>query len=154
MKRFHCDLCFIGRTIKNQLSDLNSHVGECQARCNDLKDKFDHRVRLDTNKEVKQIEYSLKVIKDIQLGINVPGLSCLLVLNALCSLADRVHQWLSAPDSSRNYNEAQEKHQDGTCQWFISGPQFTEWKANAGHLLWVYGIRKCSTRCNISMVVT
>jgi hypothetical protein len=56
--------------------------------------------------------------------------------------ADKILQWLSPTDSSKNYNEACKKHQEETCSWFITGTQFTEWKTQTGIFLWVYGIRK------------
>lgn len=46
--------------------------------------------------------------------------------------------WLSPPDTSRNRNEASEKHQDNTCSWFLNGERFLEWQVNPG-FLWVKG---------------
>ncbi|KAF9473218.1 hypothetical protein BDN70DRAFT_789887, partial [Pholiota conissans] len=51
------------------------------------------------------IEHTLKIIKDDQ-------------------LADKIWKWLSAPDSSKNYNEAREKYQADTCAWFLNGERF------------------------------
>jgi hypothetical protein len=53
---------------------------------------------------------------------------------------------LAAPDPSRNYNEAREKHQENTGFWFINSPQFAEWKMKPDILLWVRGMRKFSDR--------
>jgi len=52
-----------------------------------------------------------------------------------------VRQWLAAPDSSKNRNEAHEKHQFDTCGWFLEGDQFHAWQENPG-FLWVKGKRK------------
>jgi hypothetical protein len=53
--------------------------------------------------------------------------------------ADKIYEWLSPPDSSRNYNAAREAYQNGTCSWFTNGVQFDKWKTTADILLWVYG---------------
>jgi len=133
---------FIGRTVKSQLSDvMKSHITEYKTRCGDLMGKFDRRVEMDTNKKAVRIEEGVdrnyigmqqgfKTIKDDQ-------------------LADKVLQWLSPTDSSKNYNEACKKHQEETCSWFITGTQFTEWKTQAGIFFWVYGIR-----CNTSKLLS
>jgi hypothetical protein len=67
-------------------------------------------------------------------------------VNSFPDLAKEIYQWLSPSDTSRNYNEACEKHHAETCSWFTSGTQFAEWKANADHFLWVYGMRKFFNR--------
>ena len=54
--------------------------------------------------------------------------------------ADKIRQWLAAPDSSRNLNEARDKRQVDTCTWFLEGERFREWQENPG-FLWVKG--KC-----------
>ncbi|KAF8888394.1 ankyrin repeat-containing domain protein, partial [Gymnopilus junonius] len=50
----------------------------------------------------------------------------------------KIKNWLSAPDSSRNMNEAYGKLQDGTCSWFFEGEQFSTWKEEPS-FLWVKG---------------
>jgi hypothetical protein len=49
--------------------------------------------------------------------------------------------WLSAPDSSKNKNEASDKRQVDTCAWFLEGERFRMWQENPG-FLWVKGKRK------------
>jgi hypothetical protein len=52
----------IGRLLKSQLSDdMTSRIAQCQKRLDDLKQKFDRRVNIDTNRQ-------LKCIQDDQLG--------------------------------------------------------------------------------------
>jgi hypothetical protein len=52
--------------------------------------------------------------------------------------ADKIYQWLSAPDSSKNYNDARKKHQEGTCSWFLDGECFREFQEKAD-FLWIKG---------------
>ena len=59
----------------------------------------------------------------------------------LIHAADKVRQWLAAPDSSRNRNEARDKRQVDTCAWFLEGDRFRVWQENPG-FLWVKGKRK------------
>jgi hypothetical protein len=55
--------------------------------------------------------------------------------------AEKIYQWLSAPDSSKNYYEAREKHQEETCSWFLNGTRFHELQEKAG-FLWIKGTGK------------
>ena len=55
---------------------------------------------------------------------------------------ERTLDWLKAPDPSQNYNNARQRHADGTCTWFLISKEFSEWKEGARSLLWVYGIRE------------
>ena len=49
-------------------------------------------------------------------------------------------QWLSSVDPSENYNNACERHEAGTGQWFIvEDSSFKDWKQAANSLLWLYG---------------
>ncbi|KAF8196082.1 hypothetical protein BJ912DRAFT_847098, partial [Pholiota molesta] len=49
----------------------------------------------------------------------------------------KIYQWLSAPDSSKNYNDAQMMH-EGTCSWFLDGERFREFQEKAD-FLWIKG---------------
>jgi hypothetical protein len=58
--------CFgiVGRVMKYQISnDMQSHIAQCRKSCNELKGKFDRRMHMDTNRQ-------LKTIKDGELGMN------------------------------------------------------------------------------------
>ena len=61
----------------------------------------------------------------------------------ICSIhpVTKILQWLAAPDSSRNKNEAREKRQLDTCAWFFEGKRFRMWEEMPG-FLWVKGKRK------------
>ena len=61
----------------------------------------------------------------------------------ICAIhpAKDIRTWLSAPDSSRNQNEASDKRQVDTCAWFLEGDRFHVWQENPG-FLWVKGKRK------------
>ncbi|KAF8960072.1 hypothetical protein BDZ97DRAFT_2040728 [Flammula alnicola] len=53
-----------------------------------------------------------------------------------------IYKWLSAPDSSRNRNEALDKRQADTCSWFLDGEQFRDWIETPG-FLWIKGKAGC-----------
>ncbi|PPQ93035.1 hypothetical protein CVT25_006741 [Psilocybe cyanescens] len=123
------DCLFAERTAKIQLSDdLKSCILQCQTKCASLQDRLAFRIGIDTHAQTKQIGQNMGVM--IQ------------TLNIIKddALATKICKWLSAPDSSRNLNEADEKHQDGTCLWFYEGEQFLRWQETSG-LLWIKG--KC-----------
>jgi len=118
-------LLLLGRTLSSKLSDdMKSRIAQCQKSCNDLKQKLGARVTIGTNLDVKEIkgdidrnnakvESTLKIIKDDQ-------------------LVKDIFRWLSAPDSSKNYNETREKHQKDTCSWFLNGTRFRDLQENGG----------------------
>ncbi|KAF8220632.1 hypothetical protein L208DRAFT_1033332, partial [Tricholoma matsutake] len=47
--------------------------------------------------------------------------------------------WLSAPDTSRNYNEAFAKKRANTCSWFLTGTKFIECRKQAISFLGISG---------------
>jgi hypothetical protein len=57
--------------------------------------------------------------------------------------AKEIRQWLSAPDSSKNYHESREKHQTTTCSWFLNGMRFRKLQEKAD-FLWIKGAGKFS----------
>ena len=88
------------------------------------------------------IERALNALKDDRLGTFKLLYSLTLIL--ICSIhpADKVRQWLAAPDSSRNLNEARDKRQFDTCAWLLDGERFRDWQKTPG-FLWIKGKRKC-----------
>jgi hypothetical protein len=55
----------------------------------------------------------------------------------------KIHQWLSAPDPSMNYQKALKQRQDDTGLWFLGSEQYASWKTDAASSLWLYGIPGC-----------
>lgn len=55
---------------------------------------------------------------------------------------EKIYQWLAAPDSSANYNAAQDKHHANTGAWFLEGDGFVVWKGTPGSALWINGTRE------------
>ena len=72
-------------------------------------------------------------------------LDCILLYKPIITLSinpvEKIRQWLAAPDSSRNQNEARDKRQADSCAWFLEGERFRVWKENPG-FLWLKGKRK------------
>ncbi|KAI9794829.1 MAG: hypothetical protein M1816_002957 [Peltula sp. TS41687] len=52
---------------------------------------------------------------------------------------DRILHWLTQVDPSLNHLAARKKHESGTGQWFIQGPEFKAWKESPNSLLWLHG---------------
>jgi len=57
-------------------------------------------------------------------------------------LLENVRRWLSPPDPSTNYSAACQARHKGTCEWFLQGSIFKQWK-DAGSFLWIHGKRMC-----------
>ena len=57
-------------------------------------------------------------------------------------LSEDIRRWLSPPDPSTNYSVACQARHEGTCEWFLQGSIFKQWKS-AGSFLWIHGKRMC-----------
>jgi hypothetical protein len=79
----------------------------------------------------------LEAIQDDKLG-TFEFLFSSIITNSFNSPAEKIHRWLSPPDTSGSLEEASEKRQDNTCFWFLDGERFLEWQAHPG-FLWVKG---------------
>lgn len=55
----------------------------------------------------------------------------------------KIHQWLSAPDPSVNYQKALKQRQHNTGLWFLEGELYASWKIDAASCVWLYGIPGC-----------
>lgn len=54
--------------------------------------------------------------------------------------ADKIIDWLSPPDVSKEHILADEQHQEGTGQWLLQSHEFQKWFAlGGGNHLWLYG---------------
>ena len=65
----------------------------------------------------------------------------------------KVHQWLSAPDPSSNYNEALKSRYANTCIWFPETKAYLDWLAKRSSLLWLYGIPGCGKTILSSTII-
>ncbi|KAF8162138.1 hypothetical protein BJ912DRAFT_299382 [Pholiota molesta] len=125
---------FLRRTLNSQLSDdMKSRIEQCLKSCNDLKQKFDRRVILGAEGGISEIKATLKTIKDDQKAMEI-------------------QQWLSAPDSSKNYHESREKHQTNTCSWFLNGMRFRKLQEKAD-FLWIKGAAGCGKTILCSSII-
>ena len=53
-----------------------------------------------------------------------------------------IHNWLSPPDSRKNFDIACESRHRNTGAWFVHGSTLSEWKASGpSSLLWINGKR-------------
>ncbi|KAF7976126.1 hypothetical protein HWV62_7573 [Athelia sp. TMB] len=65
---------------------------------------------------------------------------------------EKITRWMSAPDSSPNFNAAREKHQSETGAWFLGGSEFAKWMDQSGSVLWLHGGRKYLTTFAVESV--
>ncbi|KAF8954322.1 hypothetical protein BDZ97DRAFT_490998 [Flammula alnicola] len=143
-------LCYAARTLKIQISDdLKSRIDTSKKSCADLLGKFDRRVAVGSNSQGKEIKDRLGSVGTRRFLEACFSSSCLMVFveNTVTTikddqLAEKIYKWLSAPDSSRNRNEALDKRQADTCSWFLDGKRFRDWTENPG-FLWIKGKAGC-----------
>ena len=115
---------------------MSSRIEECKSRCTDLISKLDRRVQFDIHVRVKGTQDDQKSMPSVLI---TPSLD---TNTDIGFQGDKIERWMSAPDSSPNYNAAREKHQPETGSWFIEGNTFREWKEQPGSVLWLHGGRK------------
>jgi hypothetical protein len=95
-----------------------------------------------------------------QIGNDLGDLRCWLESHNTTEdqMRQRLHQWLSPPDPSINYNTARDAYQGGTAAWFTQDDTFRDWKASgSGSLLWLHGNRMflhCSASLLLLMSLT
>ncbi|KAF8160167.1 ankyrin repeat-containing domain protein [Pholiota molesta] len=140
------------RTISSQASDtMKLRIADCQKSCDDLRQKFNTRVNMDTNLRGARTQ---GIVTEIKGTMNANNANIQSMLNTIkdVQLADKVYQWLSAPDSSKNYHEACEKRQKDTCGWFLDGERFRELQEKAG-FLWIKGTAGCGKTILCSSII-
>ncbi|KAK4196223.1 ankyrin repeat, PH and SEC7 domain-containing protein secG [Triangularia verruculosa] len=67
------------------------------------------------------------------------------VLDALmaCQMSADIQNWLRAPDTSLEYNEACKKRYQNTGNWFVKGAAFSSWLVKPNSFLWLNGFAGC-----------
>ena len=65
----------------------------------------------------------------------------------------KIHQWLSAPDPSSNYNKALKGRHVNTGEWFLKTDAYLNWLSEPGHLLWLHGIPGCGKTILCSTII-
>ena len=83
----------------------------------------------------------INTMENDKLGASELHSSITLIIIFSIHPAKDIRQWLAAPDSSRNQNEARDKRQVNTCAWFLEGERFRMWQEKPG-FLWIKGKRK------------
>lgn len=59
-------------------------------------------------------------------------------------------QWLSNVQYKKHHQNLSKDLLEGTGSWLLRKPQVVEWrKSSVSSVLWLHGIRRCSTRCLI-----
>ncbi|CAH0004446.1 unnamed protein product [Clonostachys byssicola] len=67
----------------------------------------------------------------------------LLALIRSDQLSSTIQEWLKAPDTSGNYNQAYAKYHPGTGRWFVKGAMFTSWLTDRNSCIWITGFAGC-----------
>ncbi|KAF7972864.1 hypothetical protein HWV62_16906 [Athelia sp. TMB] len=112
---------FIARVAKHAPSSMSFRITQCQQQCTELIQKLDRRVAMDARR------------------VSIDTNAIMHDVNARINDESKIHEWIKAADISPSYNAARKKHQFGTGSWFLNGSQFSQWKAQPGSVLWLYG---------------
>ena len=124
--------------MRDSLSEaMKSRIRESQDRCVNLLAKFERRIGISTNKLVAR---GFQKSEDGKIRASAFRQAVTALINITLT-GEAVYKWLDAPDPSANHENARKEHKAGTCSWFLTGAQYTEWKHRGDSYLWVYGIR-------------
>ncbi|THZ86868.1 Pfs, NACHT and ankyrin domain protein, partial [Aureobasidium pullulans] len=76
----------------------------------------------DVTKTSRAIEVIEQLSEDVQkMGVSLKGVAKTMDETQANTVYHNIVKWLSAPDPSTNYNEAQEQRREGTGSWFLQG---------------------------------
>ncbi|KAL5084923.1 hypothetical protein Trisim1_011277 [Trichoderma cf. simile WF8] len=64
-----------------------------------------------------------------------------------------LHKWLSAPDSSENYNKGIGLRNGDSGRWFLQSEEYSSWKSRRNSFLWLLGIPGCGKTVLSSIIV-
>ncbi|KAL7904360.1 ankyrin repeat-containing domain protein [Trichoderma velutinum] len=65
----------------------------------------------------------------------------------------RLHRWLSPPDTSENYNNGIKQRHGDSGQWFLQSKEYSLWKSRPNSFLWLQGIPGCGKTVLSSIIV-
>ncbi|KAI1109430.1 ankyrin repeat-containing domain protein [Nemania sp. NC0429] len=79
-------------------------------------------------------------------------------VRALLSDAESKHlrdivEWLDAPDQSIDHDEARQKHEPGTGQWFLDSRHYQDWLGGPSSRLWLHGKAGCCKTVLCSTII-
>lgn len=66
----------------------------------------------------------------------------LLITDLIHVVDDKIHDWLSPPDSSLKHREIRKWREEGTGDWLFQTVDFKRWRVTPGSLYCVYANRK------------
>ncbi|KAI0133749.1 hypothetical protein BJ170DRAFT_607348 [Xylariales sp. AK1849] len=156
-------------TIKGSIQNCKEYIDELQNECNKVKEDpaggiratartATYRVaypfrqstlqRLDENIDeiISHISLTLQVLeqKDVHKVQNdIEDTKELLNLVRASQISSDIRDWLRAPDTSVNYNEACKKSYGSTGLWLVKGASFSSWLAKPNSFLWLNGFAGC-----------
>lgn len=87
------------------------------------------------------------------MGVSLKGVAKTMDETQANTVYHNIVKWLSAPDPSTNYNEAQEQRREGTGSWFLQGQALKEWKEKPCARMWLHGLSGCGKTILSSSII-
>ncbi|THY69692.1 Pfs, NACHT and ankyrin domain protein [Aureobasidium pullulans] len=108
----------------------------------------------DVTKTSRAIEVIEQLSEDVQkMGVSLKGVAKTMDETQANTVYHNIVKWLSAPDPSTNYNEAQEQRREGTGSWFLQGQALKEWKEKPCARMWLHGLSGCGKTILSSSII-
>ncbi|THZ96876.1 Pfs, NACHT and ankyrin domain protein [Aureobasidium pullulans] len=108
----------------------------------------------DVTKTSRAIEVIEQLSEDVQkMGVSLKGVAKTMDETQANTVYHNIVKWLSAPDPSTNYNEAQEQRREGTGSWFLQGQALKEWKEKPYARTWLHGLSGCGKTILSSSII-
>jgi len=99
---------------------------------------------VDDFKQNLSVALQILQIKDISvLDNDIEEIKTIVKVTQAYNVAVDVRDWLKAPDSSVDYNIAQEKRHTQTEQWLVKSATFRDWLERDNSFLCIYGFAGC-----------
>ncbi|KAL2025681.1 hypothetical protein VTO58DRAFT_103907 [Aureobasidium pullulans] len=90
--------------------------------------------------EVTKTSRAIEVIEQLsedvhKMGVSLKGVAKTMDETQANTVYLNIVKWLSAPDPSTNFNEAQEQRREGTGSWFLQGQVLNQWKEKPSSII-------------------
>ncbi|TIA36145.1 Pfs, NACHT and ankyrin domain protein [Aureobasidium pullulans] len=108
--------------------------------------------------DVTQASRAIEVIEQLsedvhKIGVSLKGVAKTMDETQANTVYHNIVKWLSAPDPSTNFNEAQEQRREGTGSWFLQGQVLKEWKEKPYARTWLHGLSGCGKTILSSSII-
>jgi ankyrin repeat domain-containing protein 50 len=177
-RKFRADEKDLLETIEGSIQICEENIHELQAKIDKFKSTsvnsiqtttrqlaypFRHstlrKLDADIDEIVSNLSLALAVLHQKDIGHvqdDIEDVKAVLDLVRTTQISSTIRDWLKAPDTTIDYNDACKLKYPQTGLWFVKGPYFSTWLVKANSFLWLNGFAGCgkSVLCSTAIQYT